>query len=171
MTGVSFSVEFDDGDLVRRLQELTDEKSANPSVLGKAVAAGAKVMYDEMHRRVPFKTGLLKGAVYRFFDPAISPSAHDIRYRVGVNIRKAPHWWLAEHGHNVYDGQTIYHIGGDVFRTRGGKKPKGTPVRRHIEGRPYLATSWEATTETALQTIWNTYARIAVETINGRSTG
>lgn len=171
MSAVNFTVDFSADDLVARLKSIVDEPNAKPSILGKAVAAGAKVVYDELHKRVPFKTGLLKGAVYRYFDPAISPSAQDIHYRVGVNVTKAPHWWLAGHGHNVYEGQRIYFIGGDQFRTRGGKKPKGGRVVRHIKGNPYLEPAWEASREKALDTIRATYMRIAVETINGRNTG
>ena len=177
MKNVLFSVEFDGADLVRRLAELAGETSANPSVLGKAVASGAKVVYDEIHQNVPFRTGLLKKSVYRFFDPALSPSAHKIAYRVGVNVTKAPHWWLVEHGHNLYRGQRIVSVNGGEYRTLGGKKRKRNQpvdpgqILRHISGKPYLETSWEASKEKALETIWETYARIAVETINGRNTG
>lgn len=177
MKNVSFSVEFNGADLIKRLNSLTGETSANPSILGKAVAAGAKVVYDEIHKNVPFRTGLLKKSVYRFFDPALSPSAHKIAYRVGVNVTKAPHWWIVEHGHNLYKGQRIVQVGGGEYRTLGGKKRKrNQPVNtgqiiRHIRGKPYLEISWNTSMEKALETIWATYARIAVETINGRNTG
>lgn len=166
-----FTVTFDGKDLIKRLNELTQETSPNPSILGKAVAAGAKIVYDELHRQVPVRSGLLKGAVYRYFDPAISPSSRNITYRVGVNVTKAPHWWLAGHGHNVYQGQRIYPIGGGEFRTKGGKKPKGGTVSRHIAGKPYLLPAWEATRKEALDKIWETWSRIALEVINGKSTG
>ncbi len=177
MKNVSFSVEFDGADLVGRLYRLTGETSSKPSILGKAVAAGAKVVYDEIHKNVPFRTGLLKKSVYRFFDPALSPSAHKIAYRVGVNVTKAPHWWIVEHGHNLYKGQRIVPVGGGEYRTLGGKKRKrkqsanAGQIIRHIGGKSYLEKSWNASRGKAMETIWATYARIAMETINGRNVG
>lgn len=171
MSTVNFTVDFSADDLVKRLKAITDEPNAKPSILGKAVAAGAKVVYDELHRRVPVKSGLLKGAVYRYYDPDISPSAQNINYRVGVNVSKAPHWWLAGHGHNVYEGQVIYHTGGGEFRTRGGRKRKNSRAIRHIKGNPYLEPAWDASRDAAMKTIRETYTRIAIEVINGKSAG
>lgn len=90
---VAFSFEGDITGQVAAFIKQVQEEAVRPAAHAMAV-----VLYDEMRARVPFHMGTLQGAIYRWFD--VSDSGPDRKtYLVGVNKRKAPHWWLIEHGH------------------------------------------------------------------------
>ena len=79
-------------------------KKIEDQVVLSGVAAMALVIYDEVKlntsgaRGSPKRaTGTLHDAVYRVYVPERSRSGQQV-YKVSVNKRKAPHWYLIEYG-------------------------------------------------------------------------
>lgn len=89
----SFSFE---GDIESQVGAFFDRIKAE--AVRPAAHAMALVLYDEMRARVPVKQGTLQAAIYRWFDESAS-GLDQKTYLVGVNKRKAPHWWVVEHGY------------------------------------------------------------------------
>lgn len=121
---------------VAQVKAFFDPTVAKPSPLGKAVAAAARDVYLELQRNAPVNTdgsakdpGLLKRSVYRYFDESRSPSANHITYQVGVNLRKAPHFHLADQGHNFYENYAPFRMPYEHYRPAKDGYPKwfGSP--------------------------------------------
>ncbi len=90
---VVFSFEGDIAGQISTFFDRIREEAVRPAAHAMSI-----VLYDEIRERVPFHMGTLQGAIYRWFDA--SQSGPDRKtYQVGVNKRKAPHWWLVEYGH------------------------------------------------------------------------
>lgn len=128
-------------DLSKKLGSFFDESVAKPSPLGKAVAAGARHTYLELQRVTPVANagesknpGLLRDSVYRYFDPKASPDSNHISYKVGVNMKKAPHFHLAESGHKVYENYRPFKPNLDKW---GGYKPAAG--RSKWTGTPFIS--------------------------------
>ena len=117
------------GDLKRQLQQF-EEKLQN-EVLTGAVAAGARVLYNELLIQVPVAKGVLKSSVYRYMDRETEKQPKRT-YFVGINMAEAPHWWLVEYGHM------------ETFKPYKGKDGKWYtstvpwPQPRFVPGTPYL---------------------------------
>lgn len=90
---VSFSMEGDIEAQVAAFFDRIKEEALRPAAHAMAV-----VLYDEMRLRVPHRLGKLQSAIYRWFDDKRSTPDRKT-YMVGVNVKKAPHWWLVEYGH------------------------------------------------------------------------
>lgn len=90
---VSFSMEGDIEAQVGAFFDRIKEEALRPAAHAMAV-----VLYDEIRLRVPHRLGKLQSAIYRWFDDKRSTSDRKT-YLVGVNVKKAPHWWLVEYGH------------------------------------------------------------------------
>ena len=125
--------------LSKQLKDFFDPSVAKPSPLGKAVAAGARNVYLELQRQAPENKdgsaahpGLLKRSVYRYWDPKGSPDANRISYFVGVNMRKAPHFHLADEGHYFYRNYKPFVVSESPLRFRSRNKDSGRPL-----GAPY----------------------------------
>lgn len=78
------------------------EKKVAESVIFTGVAAGARVLYEEVKRnasppRMGEKTGKLQNSIYRVYSPERSPDGVKT-YRVSWNKSKAPHGHLLEFG-------------------------------------------------------------------------
>lgn len=117
------------GSMVDALQQLRED--VQTKALRSAVYAGAKVLADELEVRVPVDDGQLKAAVYTHHDDERSVNGRQI-YQVGVNKKKAPHWFNVEYGHwriNV----VVRGPGGRVLAT---KERLPTPV--WTPAHPYL---------------------------------
>lgn len=126
-------------DLSKQLKDFFDPSVAKPSPLGKAVAAGARNVYLELQRQAPENKdgsaahpGLLSNSVYRYWDPKQSPDANHITYAVGVNAAKAPHWWLADQGHDFYTNYKPFVVSESPLQFRSRNKDSGRPL-----GAPY----------------------------------
>lgn len=152
--------------LAKQLAKISDQDSAKPSVLGAAVAAGAREIYLNMQRIVPVNTdgtakdpGLLRDSVYRYFDPSKSPNGNYITYQVGVNLRTAPHFHLAEEGHKFYSNYKPFKIKGGLYRSR--NKDSGLPLGFPVfsaRPRPYLKQSFSPSVlQSALRTVVEEY--------------
>lgn len=166
-------------DAVKKFAEFFDPSVANPSPLGKAVAAGAREVYLNMQRLVPVNTdgtaqdpGLLRNSVYRYWDPKLSPNGHNIYYEIGVNLKKAPHFHLADKGHKFYknyppipkgvpasrDGRKWVDSPTGYYSPKKGTRGKLGDVAGHSTPRPYLDESFSQTViSKALQTIQDVY--------------
>lgn len=106
----SFKVSFNFSSIEKKLDALVDQSDPGESIIRKAAGVGAKIMYDEMVLRTPvrdekYKTGKrrkppgqLKKSIYYWWDKDKSEKNRAL-YRIGPNVKKAPHWWLVEFGH------------------------------------------------------------------------
>lgn len=154
------------GDIGKQLRQFaTDvqEKAVRP-----AAYAGARILYDEMHLRVPVGHGGLKSTLYHWFDDKRSTETKKI-YRIGVNMRLSPHWHLVEYGHIQY---FVSYVGSDGnFYTairpemRGKPKPRarasiaeksayyvplpGGP--RQVAAKPYIRPAFDSRIADALE--------------------
>lgn len=72
----------------------------NDEVFRPAAFAAVTVLYDEMRVRVSYEKGDLFDAIYRW--RVKEDIGNQAIFYAGVNKRKAPHWWLVEHGHWQY---------------------------------------------------------------------
>lgn len=133
------------GDLKKQLEQFA--KDLQGEVLTSAVAAGAKVLYDELQVRVPVDDGQLKSAVYRYMDRETEKQPNRT-YFVGVNMAKAPHWWLVEYGH-MQSFQVI------KTKNKGWKtlKKRPLPAPRFVPGSPYLRPTADAKLAEALEVV------------------
>ena len=172
-------------EIIEKLDQFFDPSVPNPSPLGKAVAAAARDVYLNMQRLVPVNTdgtakdpGLLKQSVYRYWDPKKSPNGHNITYQIGVNMKKAPHFHLADAGHDFYAnynpfklfdhykkyvpaGKTAAWFGSPLI-SRNKTGPNGKEDLGRVIGdakpRPYLDESFSPTViNKALQKIQDVY--------------
>ena len=71
-------------------------------VLRSAAHAGAIVMYNELHAKVPVEKGVLKSSLFRWFNVKQSTPTEQ-RYLVGPNKQEAGHWANVEFGHWRYN--------------------------------------------------------------------
>lgn len=106
--------------------------------LRPAAHAMAIVLYEEMRARVPVKMGTLQAAIYRWFDDSESGPDHKT-YLVGVNKRKAPHWWLVEHGH--WRRHAVLQLPSGEWVTVK-SRPLKVPV--YVPAQPYLRVAVDA---------------------------
>lgn len=116
------------GSITGALQQLRDD--VQTQALRSAVYAGAKLLADELERRVPVDDGQLKGAVYTWHDDKRSRDGRQL-YVVGVNKKQAPHWFNVEYGH--WRINVVYRVGNRVIPT---KQRLPTPV--WTPAHPYL---------------------------------
>lgn len=135
----SFSISFDNN-IEQGLNKLFAD--ASNELYRPAAYAAATVLYNEVVTRVPERTGKLKSAIYRFREKQDTDDK-SIFY-VGVNKRKAPHWWLIEHGH-FQQKQALLIDGKWVTLDR----PLANP--RYVPAKPYFRPSVDAKMQDALQ--------------------
>jgi len=91
----SVGIGFDHSDITAGLNELAAKLS---DAMLSGAAAGARVLYDEIHANVPEQSGRLKASIYRTYIKQRSDEKRQI-YAIGVNKRTAKHWHLIEYGH------------------------------------------------------------------------
>jgi len=124
-------------------------------VLRSAAHAGAVVMYNELHAKVPVEKGVLKESLFRWFDTKRSTPTVQ-RYLVGPNKQEAGHWANVEFGHFRYNKS----LGkGKWAKSKLAKgqtgKTKNTKGQWHggrgaldaakwVPPHPYLRPAWEA---------------------------
>lgn len=125
------------------LAQLSEELST--TALRSATHAGAKVLYDELHQRVSAMSdsGQLLGSVYRWHDDDKSVGGKQT-YAIGVNKRKAPHWYNVEYGH--WRINVLVKVAGGKFVAT--KERLKTPV--WVEAHPYLRPTWDAASAAAM---------------------
>lgn len=103
----TFSATFQ-SNIAAALQGLA--KEVQETTLRPAAYAGARVLYDEMHLRVPRVTGELEESLYHWFDVKRSSDVKKI-YMIGPNKEDAPHWYNVEFGHwrynKIIDGRPV----------------------------------------------------------------
>ena len=112
-----------------------------------AAYAAVTVLYDEMRIRVPVGEGLLKSAIYRWRDKSetnVENIGQSVFY-VGVNKRKAPHWWWIENGHYQYK-YVAKNEQGEYYTTKDKR-----PQPKYIPAKPYLRPSIDAKMGEALK--------------------
>jgi hypothetical protein len=125
-----------EGDIAAQVGEFF-ERIKNEAVRPAAYAM-ALVLYDEMRARVPVKMGTLQSAIYRWFDT--KESGPDTKtYLVGVNKRKAPHWWVVEHGY--WRRHAVVKLPSGEWVTVE-SRPLKVPV--YVPAHPYLRVSVDA---------------------------
>ena len=131
-------------DILLRLSEDVQSK-----VIRSAAYAGARLIYEELQTRVPHgTTGNLAGAVYhKYLDGKSKNGVH--AYAIGVNTRKAPHWFLVEYGHFTYFQSYLSSKDGKwhTDKTRKLDTPKWVPPN------PYLRPTFEATASQAIRAV------------------
>jgi hypothetical protein len=81
--------------------------------------------------------GLLKSAVYRYYDKARSVGAIQA-YSIGVNKKTAPHWHLLEFGHWLVNVVTRL-PNGQIVATK-----ERLPTPKWVPAQPYLRPSFDA---------------------------
>mgnify|MGYP000466218330 CR=1 FL=1 len=129
--------------------------------LRSATYAGAKILYEELSRRVQTvtpnlyeaKTGQLERAIYHWHDDKKSGANKQV-YAIGVNKVKAPHWHLIEYGHwQIY---TVYQGSDGKYYTM---KVNGQPVMSRnptrVQAYPYIRPTWDSTGAKALEAVKN----------------
>jgi len=124
-----------DGDIEKQVAQFFDR--VKQEAVRPAAHAMAIVLYDEIKARVPVRMGKLQEAIYRWFDEGASDGDRKV-YMVGVNKRKAPHWWLVEHGHWR---RYAVALGPDGWKTLK-NRPLRTPV--FVAAQPYLRPAIDA---------------------------
>jgi len=133
------------GDLKKELNQFADDLKG--TVLTGAMAAGARVLYEELLVRIPVAEGVLRDSAYRYLDRE-TETGPNRTYFVGVNMAKAKHWWLVEYGHM----QTY-----QIIKTRDGKwltlKNRLLPAPRFVPGKPYLRPTAAAKMGAALDAV------------------
>lgn len=127
---------FLQGDIAGQVEQLFDQ--VREKALRPAAHAMATVLHDEMRARAPVDQGTLRDAIYRWFDERAS-SGERKTYRVGVNVRKAPHWWLVEHGH--WRTHAVVKLPNGEWITL---KDRPLPVAVHVPASPYLRPAIDA---------------------------
>lgn len=135
-------------DILLQLSEDVQSK-----VIRSAAYAGARLIYEELQTRVPHGTpgtpgtpGTLAGAVYhKYLEGKSKNGVH--AYAIGVNTRKAPHWFLVEYGHFTYFQRVLSNKDGKWYtdKTRKLDTPKWVPPN------PYLRPTFEATASQAIR--------------------
>lgn len=137
----TFSVEFDSN-----IKEKLDKFAGDlvNEALRPAAYAGVTVLYDEMRIRVPVGEGLLKSAIYRWRDK--DNIGEQAIFYVGVNKKKAPHWWWMEHGHYQY--HTVIKLDSGEYITL---KNKPLPQPKYIPAKPYIRPTVDAKMGEALE--------------------
>ena len=131
------------------------EKRVLPLVLRSGAYAGIRVFYDEMRLRVPVDEGTLYQAIYHWHDDRRSGPFQQV-YAAGPNKRKAPHWYVVEFGHWLYnrrgpDGKWLRSKSDSGSRGPGAHNLAGalaTPV--WVPAQPYVRPTWEAMKGVAL---------------------
>jgi HK97 gp10 family phage protein len=118
-----------EGDLIGALDRF--ESELREKALRPAAFAGAKMMRDEVKMRVPKKTGKLHDAIFMFFDNAQSSETVKT-YLVGPNKRKAPHWYVVEYGHFLYNR----YAAGRWLRSKSKPSARGTPGTMDVHDLP-----------------------------------
>lgn len=141
----SVNVTLDDGisaGLRRFAAELRDK------ALRPAAHAAAKVLHDEIEQRVPVESGLLKSAIYRWHDDKQSRDGRQV-YAVGVNKRKAPHWYNVEFGHWRYNKI----VNGHPQKSKSNPKARGPGAHdlpgaletpQWVPAKPYIRPAYDA---------------------------
>ncbi|OZI31736.1 hypothetical protein CAL29_28090 [Bordetella genomosp. 10] len=137
---VSFSFEGDIAEQVGKFFDRIKNEALRP-----AAHAMAMVLYDEMRSRVPVEMGTLQQAIYRWFDEKDSGSDRKT-YLIGVNKRKAPHWWLVEHGH--WRRHAVIQLPSGAWVTVK-SQPLKVPV--FVPAKPYLRVSVDAKLSAAVE--------------------
>lgn len=90
-----FKIDFDAKQMTQGLNNLNRE--LQDKAMRKATFDTCTVLYDELKIRVPKSTGNMDDAIYRYRHEN-SGAANEF-WTVGVNLVKAPHFHLVEHGH------------------------------------------------------------------------
>lgn len=85
-----------------------------------AARAGILVFYNEMRQRVPVDTGDLYGSIYHYYDTKRSTETRHI-YVTGPNKAKAPHWFVVEYGHWLYNQS----VGGRWLKSKSNPNARG----------------------------------------------
>lgn len=89
-------ISFDSAALNAKLEAFA--KDIQTQAIRSAAFAASKVIYTEMHLRVPVgDTGNLKQSIYQYHDTKLSVNGKHV-YSIGPNKKKAPHWHLLEYG-------------------------------------------------------------------------
>lgn len=141
------------GSLVAKLEQLSEQVQG--PALRSAAHAGAEVVYNELHARVPRHSGALKSAIYRWHDDKASVPGRQV-YAAGVNMAKAPHWHNVEYGHWRINVVVRDAAGRMVFTKERLPQPVWVPAS------PYLRPAFEAARATAEQAMRQRfYARLA----------
>lgn len=115
---------------------------AADKVYRPAAYVASTVLYDEVVQRVPERTGKLKSAIYRYREK--QDTQDKAIFYVGVNKRKAPHWWLIEHGH--WQRRQAILLNGRWVTL---KNPLANP--KYVPAQPYFRPSIDAKMNEALQ--------------------
>lgn len=110
----------------------------NDDVFRPAAYAAVTVLYDELKLRTEggqYSEGDLNAAMYRWREKG--DIGNKAIFYAGVNKRKAPHWWVVEHGHwqyfTVVKPETGPYAGQFVTL-----KNKPLPQPKFVPAKPYL---------------------------------
>lgn len=155
------------GDLLGAVKKLHDD--IREHALRSAARAGALEFYNEMRRRVPYKTGTLRNAVYHAHSPERSNENRQT-YRISVNKTKAPHWYFLEYGHWLYNR----YAGGRWLESKSNKSKRGPsahdlpgalPVPVWVPAQPYIRPSFDAKVNEAVAAMKERLAERIVELV------
>jgi hypothetical protein len=138
-----------DGDLIGALDKF--EANLKEKALRPAAFAGALMMREEVKIRVPRRTGTLHDSIFMYYDK-VKSSETVKTYLVGPNKRKAPHWYVIEYGHFLYNRWA-----GRWLRSKSNPSARGTPgtmdvhdlpgARKEplwVPARPYLRPAYDS---------------------------
>lgn len=126
--------------IVAGLENLNRE--LQDKALRKASYEVCTVLYDELRLTVPKATGNMEKAIYRYRHEN-SGAANEF-WTVGVNLVKAPHFHLVEHGH--WQPYKVIFSGGRFITTKEKlSSPKWTPPNA------FFRASYDSKINVALQ--------------------
>ena len=116
------------GSIVGALQRL--QADVQDKALRSAVYAGARLLGEELERRIPVDDGQLKASAYTWHDDRRSGGGRQV-YVVGVNKRQAPHWFNVEYGH--WRINVVIRIGDRIVPTKARlPQPVWTPAHPYL---------------------------------------
>lgn len=138
----SFSIDFKNN---IKSQLVAFKGNLYDAVLRPACFAGITVLYDEMKIRAPIDEGTLRDSIYRWREK--NEQNYSATFYVGVNKRKAAHWWLVEHGH--WQFYTVYKTDDGKYYT---DVTKPLEVPKFVAAKPYIRPTYDSKIKLAADT-------------------
>lgn len=150
-------------------------KTEVQAALRPTAHAGSIVFYDEMKIRAPVASGKLRDSIYRAHVAGKSNDQRQV-YQVGPNTSKAPHWYVVEFGHWLYNAQGD---NGYYLRSKSDKKarvknpPAGAKAVHNLPGAldepvfvpavPYIRPTFDARGTAAVSAMKVRFAEVLKE--------
>jgi hypothetical protein len=140
------NVEFT-SNIVENLRDYS--KRVLEPALRSSAYAGIRVFYVGMREIVPVDEGDLYASIYHWHDDKKSSALRQV-YATGPNKVKAPHWYVVEFGHWLYNKRGVDGLWLRSKADQGARGPGAHTLPGALEvpvwvpARPYIRPTWEA---------------------------